>query len=219
MPKTRIILVRHGETEWNVEQRFRGHHDIPLNETGIAQARALARRLAPEPVAAVYCSRLQRASHTAEIIAAPHDLTPIGEDSLANINYGDLEGLTLTEVSERFPFNLEHTLCIFRENCGGVPVLEHNGDFYSCDHYVDTEHLVGNIMHGTVAEFLDSENQRVFGNVKSDTLPMYCRNCEVKPMCNGECPKNRFIKLPDGEEGLNYLCEGYKYFLITHFHL
>jgi phosphoserine phosphatase len=103
MPKTRIILVRHGETEWNVEQRFRGHHDIPLNETGITQARALARRLATEPVAAVYSSRLKRASHTAEIIAAPHSLIPIGEDSLANINYGDLEGLTITEVSERFP--------------------------------------------------------------------------------------------------------------------
>ncbi len=120
--------------------------------------------------------------------------------------------IQLFEEMIRPAFNLEHTLCIFRENCGGVPVLEHNGDFYSCDHYVDTEHLVGNIMHGTVAEFLDSENQRVFGNVKSDTLPMYCRNCEVKPMCNGECPKNRFIKAPDGEEGLNYLCEGYKYF-------
>jgi broad specificity phosphatase PhoE len=103
MPKTRIILVRHGETEWNVEQRFRGHHDIPLNETGITQAKALSRRLADEPVAAVYTSCLQRASHTAEIIAVPHGLTPISEASLANINYGDLEGLTITEVSERYP--------------------------------------------------------------------------------------------------------------------
>jgi broad specificity phosphatase PhoE len=103
MPQTRIILVRHGETEWNVEQRFRGHHDIPLNETGIAEARALARRLADEPAVAVYSSRLQRAFRTAEIIAEPHRLTPVAEASLSNINYGELEGLTMPEVAQRFP--------------------------------------------------------------------------------------------------------------------
>jgi broad specificity phosphatase PhoE len=103
MSKTRIILVRHGETEWNVEQRFRGQHDIPLNDTGVAQAKALARRLADEPATAIYSSGLKRAFHTASIIGEPHGLTPIAEESLANINYGDLEGLTLTEVSERFP--------------------------------------------------------------------------------------------------------------------
>lgn len=109
MPKTRIILVRHGETEWNVEQRFRGHHDIPLNETGIAEARALSRRLAEEPAVAIYSSRLQRAFRTAEIIAEPHGLTPTRDDSLANINYGELEGLTMMEVAERFP-EMYHTL-------------------------------------------------------------------------------------------------------------
>lgn len=108
-------------------------------------------------------------------------------------------------------FGQEHTLCIFKEKCGRVPVLEHNGDFYSCDHYVDNEHLVGNIKEGTITRFLDSEMQRKFGNAKS-SLPGYCKNCEVRAMCNGECPRNRFIKTPDGEDGLNYLCEGYKYF-------
>jgi broad specificity phosphatase PhoE len=109
MSKTCIILVRHGETEWNVEQRFRGHHDIPLNETGIGEARALSRRLAAEPAVAVYSSKLKRAFRTAEIISEPHGLTPIGEESLSNINYGELEGLTMTEVAERFP-EMHHAL-------------------------------------------------------------------------------------------------------------
>ncbi len=116
------------------------------------------------------------------------------------------------EEAVRPAFKLEHTLCIFKKNCGGVPVLESNGDFYSCDHYVDSAHLVGNITRGSIAGFLDSEQQKSFGNAKSETLPEYCRNCDVLEMCNGECPKNRFIKTPDGEPGLNYLCEGYKYF-------
>ncbi len=109
-------------------------------------------------------------------------------------------------------FNQEHTLCVFKEKCGGVPVLEHNGDFYSCDHYVDNGHLVGNIMAGSIAGYLNSEKQQAFGQQKYFNLPLFCKNCEVRPMCNGECPKNRFIKTPDGEEGLNYLCQGYKYF-------
>ena len=75
--------------------------------------------------------------------------------------------------------------------------------------------LVGNIKDGSIAGFLDGERQQAFGEAKYNTLPQFCRNCEVRPMCNGECPKNRFIKTPDGEDGLNYLCEGYKYFF-TH---
>jgi broad specificity phosphatase PhoE len=109
MAKTRIILVRHGETEWNVEQRFRGHHDIPLNEAGIAQARALSVRLASEEVTAIYSSRLQRALKTAQMIAEPHGLQAIPVDGLTNVNYGELEGLTMTEMAEKFP-ELYHTL-------------------------------------------------------------------------------------------------------------
>jgi uncharacterized protein len=97
-------------------------------------------------------------------------------------------------------------------NCGGVPGVEHNGDFYSCDHYVDDDHLLGNINDHTLSFFLDSDRQKAFGMAKSSTLPKYCIECEVRPMCNGECPKNRIIKAPDGEAGLNYLCKGYKYF-------
>ena len=91
-------------------------------------------------------------------------------------------------------------------------MVELNGDFYSCDHYVDRDHLIGNITDGSLAGFLDSDRQKEFGMAKSLTLPSYCRECDVRAMCNGECPKNRFIKTPDGEPGLNYLCEGYKTF-------
>jgi uncharacterized protein len=116
------------------------------------------------------------------------------------------------EEALREAFNQEHTLCIFKTNCGGVPVIESNGDFYSCDHFVNKEHLLGNINQNLVSDFLDSSEQLAFGEAKSLTLPNYCKNCEVLSMCNGECPKNRFIKTPDGESGLNYLCAGYKMF-------
>ena len=120
--------------------------------------------------------------------------------------------IQIFEEASRTAFNQEHTLCIFKVNCGGVPVVEHNGDFYSCDHYVDKEHLLGNIKDHSLSYFLDCDVQKAFGRAKSLTLPKYCLNCEVRPMCNGECPKNRFIITPDGETGLNYLCQGYKYF-------
>jgi uncharacterized protein len=116
------------------------------------------------------------------------------------------------EEALRAAFDKEHTLCIFKENCGGVPVIESNGDFYSCDHFVNPQHLLGNISEKSVSDFLDSAEQKAFGKAKSLTLPEYCRNCEVLAMCNGECPKNRFIETPYGEPGLNYLCAGYKMF-------
>ena len=116
------------------------------------------------------------------------------------------------EEALRPAFNQEHTLCIFKVDCGGVPVLEHNGDFYACDHYVDKEHLAGNINDISLAELLSSHSQKTFGKAKSSTLPRYCLECDVLEMCNGECLKNRFITTPDGEQGLNYLCAGYKLF-------
>ncbi len=119
--------------------------------------------------------------------------------------------IQIFEEAARTAFNQDHTLCIFRENCGGVPVLEHNGDFYSCDHYVDRSHLIGNITDKSLSSLLDDEKQVAFGQAKSK-LPQFCLHCEVRSMCNGECPKNRFISTPDGEPGLNYLCEGYRNF-------
>ncbi len=107
------------------------------------------------------------------------------------------------------------TLCIFRETCGDALALEHNGDLYSCDHFVEPAHLLGNIATTSMVELVTSPKQRAFGQAKADTLPAYCRACEVRFACNGECPKNRFIRTPDGEPGLNYLCAGYKSFF-TH---
>ena len=120
--------------------------------------------------------------------------------------------IQIFEEATRTAFAQEHTLCIFKKICGRVPVLEHNGDFYSCDHYVNPDHLIGNIQAIPLADMLNHPDQITFGRAKLDTLPQYCRACEVRDMCNGECPKNRFIQTPDGEEGLNYLCDGYKYF-------
>ena len=104
------------------------------------------------------------------------------------------------------------SLCVFNETCGDALAIEHNGDLYSCDHFVTPDYHVGNIAENTIAEMVDSTFQRKFGTDKRDTLPEYCRSCEVKFVCNGGCPKNRFIKTPTGEDGLNYLCAGYKQF-------
>lgn len=111
-------------------------------------------------------------------------------------------------------FSKDHTLCIFKEHCGGVPVVEHTGDVYSCDHFADRDHYQGNLRDHTLAWILDSPEQHTFGQMKSTSLPGYCRKCPVLEMCRGECPKNRFILTPEGEPHLNYLCEGYKLFFL-----
>ena len=119
------------------------------------------------------------------------------------------------EEATRTAFGQEHSLCIFRPTCGDIPVVEHNGDFFPCDHFVDAEHRLGNICEIPLVDLLESPGQIAFGQAKLDTLPSYCRDCEVRAMCNGGCPKNRFLKTPDDESGLNYLCAGYKRFF-TH---
>jgi uncharacterized protein len=118
------------------------------------------------------------------------------------------------EEAARPALGMEHSLCVFRETCGQIPVVEHNGDFFPCDHYVDREHRLGNIRETPLVELLESPAQRDFGEAKRDALPRYCRECEVLAMCNGGCPKYRFIRTPDGEPGLNYLCAGLKRFFM-----
>lgn len=103
-------------------------------------------------------------------------------------------------------------LCIFRETCGDALAMEHNGDLYMCDHYVEPDGFLGNIGEQEIIQLVTSPEQRAFGQAKRDTLPDYCRRCEVRFACNGGCPKNRFIETPDGEPGLNYLCAGYRSF-------
>jgi uncharacterized protein len=104
------------------------------------------------------------------------------------------------------------TVCIFGPTCGRGIALEHNGDLYSCDHFVEPDHYLGNILKIPLAELVASEKQQKFGSNKRDTLPHYCLRCEFLHVCNGECPKNRLIDTPDKEPGLNYLCEGYRAF-------
>ncbi|WP_298832369.1 anaerobic sulfatase maturase [uncultured Piscinibacter sp.] len=109
----------------------------------------------------------------------------------------------------------QHNACIVAPTCGGALAMEHNGDVYSCDHYVEPEHRLGNLKETPLQSLVASEKQRRFGQSKFDTLPRYCKECPVLFACYGECPRNRFIRTPDGEDGLNYLCAGYKAFF-TH---
>ncbi len=107
------------------------------------------------------------------------------------------------------------SLCIHRETCGEALALEHNGDLYSCDHFVEPKYFLGNIKEDHMLDLVASDQQRKFGDDKRDKLPKYCLECPVRFACNGGCPRNRFIKTPEGEDGLNYLCAGYKAFF-TH---
>ncbi len=134
-------------------------------------------------------------------------------DEWIDMDIGKIK-VQIFEEAARMAFNQEHSLCIFRPTCGDIPVVEHNGDFYSCDHFVNADHCLGNIRNTTLVELLESPRQRAFGRAKLESLPRCCRECEVRPMCNGECPKNRFLRTADGESGLNYLCSGYKRFFI-----
>jgi uncharacterized protein len=106
----------------------------------------------------------------------------------------------------------ESTLCVLRPACGDALALEHNGDLYSCDHYVDPGFLLGNVLETPVAGLLSSERQQAFGRAKSATLPGDCRECRFLFTCHGECPKNRILETRSGEPGLNWLCDGLKAF-------
>jgi uncharacterized protein len=118
----------------------------------------------------------------------------------------------LFDVSLEMWMGMQASLCVFRRTCGSELAMEHSGDVYSCDHFVYPENKLGNIMEAGLDALVDSEQQKAFGANKNDTLPEYCRACEVRFACNGECPKHRFMTTPEGEPGLNYLCAGYKMF-------
>ena len=103
-------------------------------------------------------------------------------------------------------------LCYFSETCGRALAMEHDGDLYTCDHYVYPKYKLGNLMNTSLGSLADSPMAKAFGEAKRDRLPKYCRDCSVRFACNGECPKHRFTYTPDGEWGLNYLCPAYKQF-------
>lgn len=153
--------------------------------------------------------------------------TGVSERSIPALEYGEFlchifddwvahdVGKVMVQIFEevaRMALGRLHALCIFRKTCGDVPVVEHNGDFYSCDHYVDPEHHLGNIREIPLANLLEHKQQKAFGRAKFDSLPGYCLECDVLDLCHGGCPKDRIILSPQGEPGLNYLCEGYKMF-------
>jgi uncharacterized protein len=110
------------------------------------------------------------------------------------------------------------TICVFSPTCGNALALEHNGDMYACDHFVEPDYYLGNIMETPMADLVAAEKQRKFGMDKLEMLPQHCRECSVRFVCHGGCPKNRFITAPPdedtprGEAGLNYLCAGYRAF-------
>ncbi len=103
-------------------------------------------------------------------------------------------------------------LCVFEPVCGLGLAMEHNGDVYSCDHFVEPRHFLGNIEETPLIDLVTSEQQRQFGRAKLDTLPAQCMSCDVRFVCNGACPKDRILTTSEGEPGLSYLCAGYKAF-------
>ena len=109
-------------------------------------------------------------------------------------------------------YGAPQSLCVFAPTCGSALALEHNGDLYSCDHFVYPDNRLGNIMQTAMTNLVNSSQQTRFGNAKETGLPSDCRQCDVRFACNGECPKHRFTQTASGEYGLNYLCAGYKHF-------
>ena len=103
-------------------------------------------------------------------------------------------------------------ICVFNPTCGSALAMEHNGDLYACDHFVEPGYFLGNINKRHMLDLVSSEQQLKFGRDKRESLPQFCLDCDVRFACHGECPKNRFLKTPDGEPGLNYLCDGLKTF-------
>ena len=104
------------------------------------------------------------------------------------------------------------SVCLFTPTCGTAMIIEFNGDLYSCDHFVDSEHLLGNIMVNPLDELVSSSQQLHFGLDKKDKLPLQCNHCNFKFACNGACPKHRFVVDENDVGGINYLCPGYKKF-------
>jgi len=126
-------------------------------------------------------------------------------------DYGKVH-VDLFETAVAQSLGLPSQRCVTAEFCGKGLAIEHNGDVYSCDHYVYPEYRLGNIQQTHWGELAYGERQKRFGFAKRDTLPEYCRECEYLKLCWGECPKNRLVRTPDGNTGLNYLCPGLKRF-------
>jgi len=132
-------------------------------------------------------------------------------DEWVRKDVGDYFVLTFDCVLENW-MRVPPSVCVAAETCGHAGVMEYNGDVFACDHFVFPEYKLGNLNEKSLQSLMDSPFQRQFGQNKRSTLPSYCLKCEFLDLCNGECPKNRIVKTPDGEPGLNYLCPGFKMF-------
>ncbi len=120
--------------------------------------------------------------------------------------------VNLFDVALESWLGMEQSLCVFKKQCGAALAMEHNGDLYSCDHFVYPDNKLGNILQQPLATLANLPQQVRFGKAKETSLPQECIQCDVRFACNGECPKHRFLKTSTGEPGLNYLCAGYKHF-------
>ncbi|MFX1508012.1 MAG: anaerobic sulfatase maturase [Promethearchaeota archaeon] len=120
--------------------------------------------------------------------------------------------IQIFEVALAAWLNLPLNLCILAPTCGNALALEHNGDIYACDHFVKPQHFRGNLLQDHLREIVNSPVQKEFGINKSLLLHPKCQQCEVRFVCNGGCPRNRFLSTEEGNSGLNYLCDGYKTF-------
>jgi uncharacterized protein len=137
-------------------------------------------------------------------------LATVFDDWLYN-DYGSLNVQLFAEMSLVWAGG-SPTACWMAPTCGRVLIVEHDGGVFSCDHFVDRQHYLGNISDTRLADLTDSPEQSNFGENKRNLLPRECLSCRWLGVCNGLCPKDRFISSEDGEPGLNYLCEGLKYF-------
>ncbi|MDH4116113.1 MAG: anaerobic sulfatase maturase [Acidimicrobiia bacterium] len=133
-------------------------------------------------------------------------------DEWVRHDVGDVFVQTIEAAARNWAGMGQSGMCVFNETCGSGLALEHNGDLYSCDHFVDPEFLVGNIAQTPLRDLVAGRQQHDFGRDKLTSLPRYCLDCDVRFACHGECPKNRFLTTPDGDPGLNYLCAGFKDF-------
>ena len=155
------------------------------------------------------------------------DAAPVTEWSVRSLDYGRFlctifDEWVRSDVGKVFVqhfdvalgnwYGAPGALCVFSETCGKALAMEHNGDVYSCDHYVYPEYRLGNINERSLLDLVTSPEQQNFGNAKRDSLPSQCIECDVRFACHGECPKHRFTRTSTGEFGLNYLCAGYKMF-------
>jgi uncharacterized protein len=160
-------------------------------------------------------------------VADDEDAAPVTDWSVRSIDYGRFlctvfDEWVRADVGKVFVqhfdvalgnwYGAPGALCVFSETCGKALAMEHNGDVYSCDHYVYPEYRLGNIHEKSLTELVESPEQQTFGNAKRDSLPTQCLECDVRFACHGECPKHRFTRTSTGEFGLNYLCAGYKMF-------